>query len=163
VIATFPAAPLDRTSGWITSGLWCLSIALALGGAGALAFSVPIAGIPLVAAGVVDGAILLWARPRQAVAYELDENALIVRRRKAEPKQFAGPIASPRRGRLGIRIAGNGGVYGYSGKFRAEKKTVSAFVTSTADVVLVRVGESELAISPADPDAFIATAGAEHA
>ena len=50
-------------------------------------------------------------------------------------------------------------VYGYAGKFRAEGKTVSAFVTSTANVVVLTVGDRNLAVSAADPDEFILAAG----
>jgi hypothetical protein len=90
-------------------------------------------------------------------------SAALVYRRKAAPKRFEGPISLARRGRLGLRIAGDGGAYGYLGRFRADGKTVSAFVTSAADVVLLRVGESELALSPADPSSFVAEVGGLHA
>ena len=52
-------------------------------------------------------------------------------------------------------MAGDGGGYGYLGRFRAEGRTVSTFVTDRSKVVLLDVGGSALAVSPEDPDGFV--------
>jgi hypothetical protein len=58
-----------------------------------------------------------------------------------------------------MRIVGDGGAYGYLGRFRAEGRTVHAFVTDRSKVALLDVGGASLAISPSDRDAFVAEVG----
>ena len=68
-------------------------------------------------------------------------------------------MEKPHRGALGWRVAGDGGGYGYLGRFRAEGRTVSAYVTDRARVVVLEVGGTALALSPDDPDDFVERVG----
>ena len=92
-------------------------------------------------------------------AYDVGEGALQVRRRSAAPSSFSGPIAHVRRGALGFRVWGDGGGYGYLGRYRADGRTVRAFVTDRKNVVLIEVGDKPLALSPRDPAGFISEVG----
>jgi hypothetical protein len=107
-------------------------------------------------AGAAVAAFLLVIRPRRPVAYVVAEERLEIERAGIRSRTFVGRIGEARRGRLGLRIVGDGGGYGYLGRFRAEGHVVEAFVTSRRDVVLLRAGGRRLALSPADPDAFVA-------
>jgi hypothetical protein len=68
---------------------------------------------------------------------------------------WLGAVGNIRRGRLGLRVAGSGGLYGYLGRFRAEGRSVRAFVTDRDRVVLLGVGETHVAVSPDDPERFV--------
>ena len=160
-LASFAAAPLDRTARTVTRLVWGLAAGFGLLGLVLLAVTEPIVGVALLLAAAVDGGLAWWFRAREPVAYLLEDDGLVVERRHAGPRRFVGTLADTRRGKLGLRVAGDGGAYGYLGKFRADGKTVSAFVTSQRDVVLLRVGDDRIALSPADPDGFIAAAGGD--
>jgi hypothetical protein len=58
-----------------------------------------------------------------------------------------------------MRVLGDGGSYGYLGRYRADGRTVRAFVTDRRKVVLLDVGAASLALSPRDPDRFVAEVG----
>jgi hypothetical protein len=158
-LASFPAAPLDGTARSVTRLVWGLALVFGVAGLVLLAVTEPVVGATLVLVALVDGGIAWWLRAREPVAYLIEDDGLVVERRHAGPRRYVGRLAELRRGSLGLRVAGDGGAYGYLGKFRAGGRTVDAFVTSRRDVVLLSVGDRELALSPADPDAFIAAAG----
>jgi len=155
----FVAAPLDRTARIVTGLVWALGAVFLVAGLVVLAVSPSPVALALLASAFAIGALIAWYRPRRPMVYELDQGALVVQRRRSAPRRFTGPISHVRRGRLGLRLAGDGGIYGYLGKFRAEGTTVSAFVTSTANVVVLSIGDRNVALSPAEPDEFIAAAG----
>ncbi len=158
--ATFPAAPLDRLARIVTASVWGLAavfvvVGLVMIGAG----SAWAAGLVLLVVGVLL-AVMLWSyRHREPLSYAIEDRAVSIGRRSASPRRFEGPVTRVRRGALGWRVAGDGGLYGYLGRFRAEGKTVHTFVTDRNRVVLLDVGDKGLAISPADPDSFVAGVG----
>jgi hypothetical protein len=155
-LATFAAAPLDGTARIVTRGLWALAIVLVVVGAGLVATGNPVTGVVLVACGALEAALVWYLGRLRPVEYLLEESGLAIRRRKVSTKRYDGIARNARRGRLGMRVAGDGGGYGYLGRFRAEGRTVHAFVTNRNEVVLLDVGDTALAISPGDPEAFLA-------
>jgi PH (Pleckstrin Homology) domain-containing protein len=157
-LASFAAAPLDRTAQLLTRVIWALAGVFVVIAA-AVATNEPVTGGVLLLAALLDAGLAWWLRSREPVAYVLEDDSFVVERRSARPERIRGVAAGARRAQLGLRVAGDGGAYGYLGKFRAGGETVTAFVTSRKDVVLVGVGDRTLALSPADPDAFIAALG----
>lgn len=95
-----------------------------------------------------------------AVAYELSDDTLTVFFR-ASRKQFRPVIrCSLIEGRLGmgIRLCGNGGVFGGSGIFWNRRFGVfRAYVTRSqpAELVLVETNQRKIIISPEDPSGFV--------
>jgi hypothetical protein len=156
---TFEAAPLDRTAQLVTKGIWLLAIGLLAGGAGVAVFGSSSAGLVTLVVGALFALTVAWMRRVEPRAYDVGEGALQVRRRSAAASTFSGPIAHVRRGALGLRVWGDGGGYGYLGRYRAGGRTVRAFVTDRRNVVLLEVGGDALALSPRDPDDFIAEVG----
>jgi len=155
---TYPAAPLDLTARIVTVLIWALAAGLLVGGAIALQQGAAPAGVILLGVGGSLLALHAWLRRIEPRAYVVEDGALRVERR-SDARRFVGPFRNPHRGALGWRVAGDGGGYGYLGRFRAEGRTVSAYVTDRAKVVLLDVGDSALAVSPDDPDEFIETVG----
>ena len=155
--ATFPAAPLDRMARIVTASVWGLAAVFGIAGLVMIgAGSTWAVGLVMLVAGVLL-AVMLWSyRRREPLTYAFEDRAVSIGRRSAAPRSFEGPVTRVRRGALGWRVAGDGGVYGYLGRFRAEGKTVHAFVTDRKRVVLLDVGDTGLAISPPDPDSFVA-------
>ena len=155
-LATFSAAPLDRTARVVTRGVWLLALALALIGLGLVATGGTRTGGFLLLAAALDAGLIWYLGRLQPVAYVVEDRGFSVRRRGTSAKHFSGSSSAARRGRLGLRVVGDGGGYGYLGRYRAEGRTVHAFVTNRDRVVLLDVGESAVAVSPTDPEAFIA-------
>jgi len=156
VLSTYASAPLDRTARVVTRGVWLLAGVLAIAGVGLSAAGTASVGAVLSAAAVLV-ALMMWFLSRlRPIEYLVDDGGLAVQRRHSPVKRFTGRMSGARRGRLGVRVAGDGGGYGYLGRYRAEGHTVHAFVTDRARVVLLDVGHVKLAVSPADPDAFLA-------
>jgi hypothetical protein len=157
-IATFAAATPDRAVRVITRFAWATAGLLAVVGV-VLAASRSMVGPVLLVVALLEGGLAWWLRRVEPVSYVVRTDGLTIERRNSDARVFEGAVRDARRGRLGLRVAGDGGLYGYLGKYRADGKTVDAFVTSRSDVVLARVGDREVALSPADPDAFVAAAG----
>ena len=157
--STFPAATLDLTARIVTILIWVLSAGLAIGGLVAIANGAAPVGAILVVVGGSLAAAHAWLRRREPRSYVVENGELSIRRRSASPVQFRGGFAKVHRGALGWRVAGDGGGYGYLGRYRAEGRTVSAFVTDRAQVVLLEVGADAIAVSPADPDEFVERVG----
>ncbi len=156
VSATVRAAPLDRVARVVTASVWGLAAVLVAVGLVVLGAGSTWVGVLLAVVGVLL-AVMLWSyRLREPLSYAIEDRAVSIGRRSAAPRTFEGPVTRVRRGALGWRVAGDGGAYGYLGRFRAEGKTVHAFVTDRKRVVLLDVGDTGLAISPADPDSFVA-------
>jgi len=162
-VGRYPAASLDRGARLVTTTVWALAAGLTILGVVVAVVASVVTGAVLIGGAASVAALALAFRPRQPVAYVTDESGLEIVRAGASARRFEGAIADVRRGKLGLRIAGDGGAYGYLGRFRADGRTVDAFVTDRAGVVLLRVGERTLAISPADPDGFVASIGGRHA
>lgn len=156
---TFEAAPLDRTARITTRTMWVAAAASVGVGAALAVLEPPWSGLVLVVLGILLVVMLAWMRRIEPRSYDVGDGVLQVRRRSASASSFSGTIAHVRRGRLGLRIAGDGGAYGYVGRFRAEGRTVRTFVTDRQSVVLLDVGGASLALSPRDPDRFVAEVG----
>jgi Bacterial PH domain len=156
---TFEAAPLDRTARITTRTMWVAAAASVGVGAALAVLEPPWSGLVLVVLGALLVGLLAWMRRIEPRSYDVGDGALQVRRRSASPSSFSGTIANVRRGRLGLRVAGDGGAYGYLGRFRADGGTVRTFVTDRKNVVLLEVGGARLALSPRDPDLFVAEVG----
>jgi hypothetical protein len=140
----------------VTSGVWLLAPALAAWGIADVHSGRSIAGVVLVVAGVGVAIMCVVCRRLQPVAYELDGTGLTVERRKSQQRRFVGALSSIPGARLGLRVAGSGGLYGYLGRFRlVGGGRASAFVTDRSATAIVRVGDAVLAVSPADRDAFL--------
>ncbi|HET7744426.1 MAG TPA: PH domain-containing protein [Gaiellaceae bacterium] len=152
---TFPAASLDLSARITTGLIWVLALGLAAGGAWALATAGTPAGPILLIVGGSLVALNLFLRRREPRAYAVDSGRLSISRRSASPVHYWGGLARVHRGALGWRVAGDGGGYGYLGRYRAEGRSVSAYVTDRAKVVLLEVGGDAIALSPADPEDFI--------
>jgi len=155
---TFAAASLDATARIVTLLVWALSLGSIVGGAIALQHGASAAGAILIAVGGSLVALHGYLRRIEPRAYVVEEGALRVDRRSGS-RRFVGPFRNVRRGALGWRVAGDGGGYGYLGRFRADGRTVSAYVTDRGKVVLLEVGGSALALSPDDPDEFVELVG----
>jgi len=151
---TFPAASLDTTARVVTGFIWALAAGTIAGGAIALQQGASPAGAILLAVGGSLVALHVWLRRIEPRTYVVEGSVLRIDRR-SDSRRFSGPFRNVRRGALGWRVAGDGGGYGYLGRFRAEGRTVSAYVTDRAKVVLLEVGDTALALSPADPDDFV--------
>lgn len=157
--STFEAAPLDRTARVTTRAMWIAAAGSLIAGAAVAALGSGWSGLLLIALGAFLVVLLAWTRRIEPRSYDVGDGVLQVRRRAASASGFSGPIAHVRRGRLGLRIAGDGGAYGYLGRFRAGGRTVRTFVTDRQSVVLLDVGGASLALSPRDPDRFVAEVG----
>ena len=156
---TFEAAPLDRTARVVTRSVWLLAVGLVVAGAAVAALGSPWPGLVTVVVGLLSLVTVAWMRRVEPLAYDVGESEVQVRRRSAAPSGFTGPIAHIRRGALGFRVWGDGGGYGYLGRYRADGRTVRAFVTDRRNVVLLEVGDTPLALSPRDPDGFVSEVG----
>jgi hypothetical protein len=153
----FEAAPLDRLARVVTASMWALACAFLV--AGAVVVSGSAAGLILVVTGLALAATSVWMRRLTPRAYVIGDRAFTIRRRSSE-KRWPGVATRARRGSLRLRLAGDGGVYGYLGRYRADGATVNAYVTDRARVVLIDVGGRTLAVSPQYPDRLVA--GVEH-
>jgi hypothetical protein len=156
VTAIFPAAPLDGLARAVTALVWVLAAVFVAAGASMSAAGSGWPGILLAAVGVLLAVMSIVLRRLQPVSYALETGAVSIRRRSAPARRFEGSLTGVHPGRLGWRVFGDGGGYGYLGRYRAEGRTVQAFVTDRTRVVLLDVGAAGLAVSPADPHAFVA-------
>jgi Bacterial PH domain len=156
---TFEAASLDRTARVATRTMWLAAAGTVTAGVAVAALGSAWSGLGLVVLGAFLVALLAWMRRSEPRSYDVGDGVLQVRRRSASPSSFSGTIADVRRGRMGLRVFGDGGAYGYLGRFRADGRTVRAFVTDRRNVVLLDVGGAPLALSPRDPDRFVAEVG----
>jgi len=140
----------------VTGGVWLLAPALCAAGIGVVRSGASAAGAVLVAAGVGDAVLCALYRGLQPVAYDLDGAGLVIERRGRSARRYVGAVSSMPTARLGLRVAGSGGLYGYLGRFRlVGGGRVSAFVTDRSTAAIVRVGDAVLAVSPADRSAFL--------
>lgn len=155
---SFRAAELDLNAKVVTRLVWLVAFGTAVGGALFFVAGGRPAGVLLVLIGLSLVALHTWLRRIEPRSYVLDHDGLSILRRSAAPRQFVGALRNPHRGVLGWRLAGDGGGYGYLGLFRAEGRTVNAYVTDRAKVVLLEVEGSAVAVSPDDPEDFIARA-----
>lgn len=109
----------------------------------------------MLSAGVVLGAIGLWLRITQPVAYRLDGDALVIERRRGSSR-IAGRIEPhAEKARLGLRL-GSGGLYGYRGRFRITGGGwTRSFATDVRRTVLIKVGGDRIVLSPIDPAGLV--------
>jgi len=140
----------------VTAGVWLLGPVLCGAGVAVARSGASAASAVLFATGVGDAVLCAVYRGLQPIAYELDGTGLVIERRGRSARRYVGAVSSMPTARLGLRVAGSGGLYGYLGRFRlAGGGRVSAFVTDRSATAIVRVGEAVLAVSPADRDAFL--------
>jgi hypothetical protein len=151
----YPAARLDGLARALTLMTWVLAAAITAAGAFTLRAQPGQAAV-LLFVGVGLLVVCEVTRRSLPVAYEVDVDGVVVHRRGRSDRRLSGAVGDVRRGRLGFRVAGSGGLYGYLGRFRAEGRSVRAFVTDRGRVVLLVVGETGVAVSPADPERFVA-------
>ncbi len=140
----------------MTAGVWLLASVLLVSGVASLRGGERLGAAILVAAGV--GFLVLCAAYRrlQPVAYRLDGSGLEIERRGVTARRYEGTVEPLSGARLGIRIAGSGGLYGYLGRFRlVGGGHAHAFLTRRAATSIVRAGTEVVAVSPSDPDAFL--------
>jgi hypothetical protein len=155
---SYRAAPLDRLARVVTRLTWALAGGFLAVGAW-LAAGADNAGWILLAVGALLAAMMAYLWRLQPLEYVVEVGAFAVNRRSAAPRRFTGAPTGAREGALGLRVAGDGGAYGYLGRFRADGRTVHAYVTDRSKVALVDVGGTTLAVSPSDRDAFLAEVG----
>lgn len=147
-----------------TAGVWALGAGLLAAGAGVACVGEKATGAALAVSGVVVVTLCGVYRGLEPVAYALDGSALEVERRSRAVRRFPGRVEALPEARLGLRIAGSGGVYGYLGRFRLSGGgRVEAFVTNRAAALIVRAGDAVVAVSPADRDGFLEDVEALHA
>ena len=127
-----------------------------MGGAAAGVAGEATTGALLAAGGAGVVALCAVYRRLQPVAYDLDGSGLEIERRGRASRRYAGLVASLPDARLGLRLAGSGGLYGYLGRFRlVGGGRADAFVTSRAATLILRVGDAVVAVSPSDRDEFL--------
>lgn len=144
----------------VTACVWLLAPAFAGAGVVTALLGAPAAGAALMAAGVGNAALCVVFRRLQPIAYQLDGSGLTIERRGRSARRYLGAVSAMLGARLGLRVAGSGGLYGYLGRFRlVGGGTVSAFVTDRSATVIVRVGDAILAVSPADRTTFLSGLG----
>jgi hypothetical protein len=99
--------------------------------------------------------IIFVCRRRQPIAYRVGQLGVVVEERRGEVAEFAGPVELLPDARLGLRLWGNGGLYGYLGRYNLHGGgRVRAFLTRRTPITVLRIGEAVVAVSPADPVAF---------
>jgi hypothetical protein len=155
----YPAARLDGLARALTLLTWGLAAAITVAGAVTLGATPRWAAVLQLVVGAGLLGVCEVARRSRPVAYELDGEGVVVHRGGRAARRFAGAVRDVRPARLALRVAGSGGLYGYLGRFRATGatgQTVRAFVTDRDRVVLLVVGETRVALSPADPERFMA-------
>ena len=144
----------------VTACVWLLAPAFAGAGVVTTLVGASPAGGALIAAGAGNAALCVVFRRLQRVAYQLDGSGLAIERRGRSARRYVGAVSAMLGARLGLRVAGSGGLYGYLGRFRlVGGGNVSAFVTDRSATVVVRVGDSILAVSPADRATFLSALG----
>jgi len=140
----------------VTAGIWLLAPVLLVSGTLAARGGERAGAAIFVAAGVGALALAAAYRRLQPVAYGLDGSSLEIERRGAAARRYQGVVEPLPGARLGIRIAGSGGLYGYLGRFRlVGGGHAHAFLTRRAATSIVSVGDEVVAVSPSDPDAFL--------
>jgi len=111
---------------------------------------------------VVAALVFVICYRMQITGYSLENGTLTIHR-KGKPvsiplaglKNFE-PVENPFK--RSIRIWGNGGIFGYYGKYRrvgTDKRTFKAYVTDTQNCVMLETAQGWVAISPRDRDAFL--------
>lgn len=147
-----------------TAALWAFGTGLVVAGVVVGAAGERVGGAVLVASGAGDLALCAVFRRLQPVAYTLDGSGLTIERRGGTARRFAGLVRALPDVRLGIRIAGSGGLYGYLGRFRlVGGGRVEAFVTNRTASLVLCAGDAIVAVSPADRDGFLGNVEAHHA
>jgi hypothetical protein len=152
----YPAARLDGLARALTLMTWVLAAATTAAGVLTLSTEPGWAALVLLLVGAGLLGVCEVNRRSLPVAYEVDEDGVVVHRHGGADRRFVGAARDVRRARLALRVAGSGGLYGYLGRFRAEGQSVRAYVTDRDRVVLLVVGETRVAVSPADPETFVA-------
>jgi len=111
--------------------------------------------VAMLSAGLMLGAIGLWLRVTQPVAYRLDRDALVIERRRGSLRITGRIEPHTDKARLGLRL-GSGGLYGYRGHFRvAGGGWTRSFVTDVRRTVLIKVGRRRVVLSPIDPAGLV--------
>ena len=163
---SFPAAPLDGYAARITTGLAYLGGLLSLplffaylANLRWAALAIPsLVALPL-------AAFLLFAYAQQPTEYRIDDDALVVRRRRWRALRvpfadISGVSLAPALAdvpRRGLRFAFNPGVFGYQGPFQLDQLGRGFFLATNRErlVAVGRHAAVSLVISPESPRAFV--------
>jgi len=93
---------------------------------------------------VIIGNSLLIRR----LLWNTDINISMLESAEFDPKAMSGSI----------RTFGNGGLYGFSGKYRSGKLgSFKAYVTDFKNCVIIRTAEQTIVVSPLNPEYFVET------
>ncbi|MEP6813695.1 MAG: hypothetical protein ABI990_11955 [Actinomycetota bacterium] len=123
-LANFPAAPSNKGNLQFWRILGVIAVGLIAAGLAALPFSWTYA-VALLALGIVDGINALFMMAFAPVGYVVRVDGLTIERRRWRPRVFTGPTGDIRRDVDQNELA----------------DAVRTFVTSSSNVVLLRVGE----------------------
>ena len=162
----FEAAPLDRYTARITTGVAYVGGVLMLPLLFAYLSNTRWGGLLVPSALALPLAVfMLLCYAQQPTAYSIEEEALVVRRRRWRALRI--PVADisgvslaptladiPRRG---LRFAFNAGIFGYQGPFRLAPLGRVFFLATNRErlVAIARHSMVPLLISPANPRAFV--------
>jgi hypothetical protein len=162
----FPAAPLDGYAARVTTGLayvgGLLTLPLLFAYLANLrwaALAIPVlVALPL-------ATFLLLTYLQQPVEYLIDDDALVVRRRRWRAlrvplAEISGASLAPALAdvpRRGLRLALNPGIFGYQGPFQLDQLGRGFFLATNRErlVAVGRVAAVSLIISPESPRAFV--------
>ncbi len=150
---TLPAAPLDRTARTVS----VVTAVILLVAMAAMFLVAPPVPALLLSLGYVAIGALSWAWA--PAGYSLDGGQLVLHRNAWREVRtgVARETAFPEPQRLGIRLLGSGGMFGYYGRFRrGDLGSYRAWLTSReADhVVALETDLGLVVVSPADPAAL---------
>lgn len=138
------------------TGLYWAVVALAWVGSGVgVSTGDALQSLVMIGASLLLAGIAIWLRLGQPVAYRLEQDGLVIERRRGSTR-IAGRVAPHHdKATLGLRL-GSGGVYGYRGYFKLQGAGwARALATDVRRVVLINVGDRRVVLSPVDPAALV--------
>lgn len=105
-------------------------------------------------------AVLLITWGFSVRGYSIEHGRLVVQRpflsRSIALGKDIAAVHDPEAAKGAVRIAGNGGLFGYYGSFRSKKLGLfTAFATDWKFGVVVRTGGKTFVVTPEDPEMFI--------
>ncbi len=160
VASSFEAAPLDVPARLMTPFFWLIVATVWIGAGALLEARHTGPALVMTAAAAAMAALGVLVRQRSPLRYRLGSEGLVVERRAGALP--LGHVHGARRsdeirsGRT-VRLLGSGGLYGYLGLFWIRGRgRVRVYVTDTRRAILLSAGERSVAVSPSDPDGFVA-------
>ncbi len=134
--------------------MWLVGIFLWAASGGAFTNNEDTGGMILALSALGIAGLIFGCRRRQPLSYQVDDLGVVIEDRRGE-EHIAGPVTLLQGARLGARVMGSGGLYGYFGRFRLKGGGgVRAFVTNRSAITILRVGEVVVAVSAADRAGF---------